>query len=284
MLAAEALAGALRPMEPIPTGIEPKLSRLLGIESVVFDVYGTLLISETGDIAAGDEAGPVAPTRELSALLGEFDVRMGTGELAAAFAAEVRAEQERRYEQEPYPEVDAGRIWTSILGLAEEEALLFSAAWEASVNRVWTMPGAAATLRALRSEGFRLGIVSNAQAYTPPLFQLVLGETVEEFGFESDMVFFSWKEGRSKPSPRLFGDLVTALGKAGIEASKAVFIGNDMLKDMMPARAAGLRTCLFAGDRRSLKLRTEDPRCAFEPDAVIHSLDQLRELVAACPN
>jgi len=52
-----------------------------------------------------------------------------------------------------------------------------------------------------------------------------------------------------------------------------------MLKDMHPARESGMRTCLFAGDRRSLRLREGDGRCAFEPDATVASLDQI-DLVA----
>lgn len=61
----------------------------------------------------------------------------------------------------------------------------------------------------------------------------------------------------------------------GIAPERTLFVGNDMLKDLYPARGAGLRTCLFAGDARSLKMRLDDPRCAFEPDAVIDRLDLL---------
>ena len=39
-----------RPLQPIPTGVEPVLKELPGIRAVVFDVYGTLLISGSGDV------------------------------------------------------------------------------------------------------------------------------------------------------------------------------------------------------------------------------------------
>lgn len=280
MTLSDALRGALRPMEPVPAGFQPRPTPIEGIRAAVFDIYGTLLISETGDIAAGDSAGLTAPTPELSALMAEFGVSAGPPELSAAFAAAVRSEHLRMSSSEAFPEIVAERLWAEILGVGEPAAVLFAAAWEASVNKVWEMPGAAETLRSLRTSGFLLGIVSNAQSYTPPLFPLVLGDTVEGFGFEPDLVFYSYREGRGKPSPRLFADLSAALARRGIAPGETVFVGNDMLKDMMPARDAGLRTCLFAGDERSLKLRTGDPRCAFPPDAAIDSLARLPSVLA----
>lgn len=39
------------PLEPIPTGLKPKLTKLPQIEAVIFDIYGTLVVSGTGDIS-----------------------------------------------------------------------------------------------------------------------------------------------------------------------------------------------------------------------------------------
>jgi putative hydrolase of the HAD superfamily len=49
-----------------------------------------------------------------------------------------------------------------------------------------------------------------------------------------------------------------------------------MLNDIYPARKAGFTTALFAGDKRSLRLRQDDPRCAnISADLVITDLYQL---------
>jgi putative hydrolase of the HAD superfamily len=49
-----------------------------------------------------------------------------------------------------------------------------------------------------------------------------------------------------------------------------------MLNDMLPAYAEGFQTALFAGDKRSLRLREDDPRCKnLSPDLVITDLRQL---------
>jgi len=49
-----------------------------------------------------------------------------------------------------------------------------------------------------------------------------------------------------------------------------------MLNDIYPAQKVGFQTALFAGDKRSLRLRNDDPRCKnLKPDLVITDLIQL---------
>ena len=53
-----------------------------------------------------------------------------------------------------------------------------------------------------------------------------------------------------------------------------------MLKDVYPANHFGMKTALFAGDKRSLKWREDDERCKdLLPDLIITSLSQLKECV-----
>jgi putative hydrolase of the HAD superfamily len=64
----------------------------------------------------------------------------------------------------------------------------------------------------------------------------------------------------------------------GIQPAAVLFVGNDMLNDIYPASAIGFQTALFAGDRRSLRLRTDDPRCAdLSPELVLTDLGQLSQ-------
>ena len=50
-----------------------------------------------------------------------------------------------------------------------------------------------------------------------------------------------------------------------------------MLNDIYPAAAAGFITALFAGDRRSLRLRKEHPACkGLQPDAIVLDLEDLK--------
>ena len=68
----------------------------------------------------------------------------------------------------------------------------------------------------------------------------------------------------------------------GIEPGQCLYVGNDMLNDVWTASQSGMRTCLFAGDLRSLRRREDDPRCmGLKADAVVTALDQLDGLLDA---
>ena len=75
---------------------------------------------------------------------------------------------------------------------------------------------------------------------------------------------------------RLYEIAVERLASRGIPPCEALYVGNDMLNDIMPAARLGFRTALFAGDARSLRLREGDPRSGarVEPDVVLASLEQ----------
>jgi len=52
-----------------------------------------------------------------------------------------------------------------------EKILRLAVEYECRVNPVWPMPAALETIETLRARGFRLGIVSNAQFYTPLIIE-----------------------------------------------------------------------------------------------------------------
>ena len=57
-------------------------------------------------------------------------------------------------------------------------------------------------------------------------------------------------------------------------------MGNDLQKDILPARAVGFLTGLFAGDKRSLRIGGMPfDLAASLADAVITDLNQVREVV-----
>ena len=79
----------------------------------------------------------------------------------------------------------------------------------------------------------------------------------------------------------MFQNLVEHLEQRyGMMSEETLYVGNDMLNDVWTASQCGLRTALFAGDQRSLRMRGDDPRCAdLEPDVIITKLSQLLAVV-----
>ncbi|MDR1932529.1 MAG: HAD family hydrolase [Spirochaetales bacterium] len=280
------------PAHPLPAGAcfprADSAAPARGIRAYLFDVYGTLFTSDSGDIgtltsSGGGEASPrgAAENTRVQELLAPFGKDCALPELVRRFTAAVTAEHARlrlRYAARDvyYPEIDVRKIWAGILHISEEAAADFALRFELAINPVYPMPGLADTLYKLRAAGFPLGIVSNAQFFTPFLFEAFLGETPGALGFLPDLCLYSFREGEAKPSPRLFRRAAGALAALGIRPEETVYAGNDMLNDVWAAKEAGFCTALFAGDGRSLRLRGDDPRCAgLKPDFVLKSLASL---------
>jgi len=154
-------------------------------------------------------------------------------------------------------------------------ARAFALEYEALVNPAWPMPGLRTALSDLRRAGILLGILSNAQFYTPSLFECFLGAGPRALGFREELTLYSFELGLAKPSPRLFAIARARLQAAGVRPGRVLMVGNDALRDLAPARAAGFQTALFAGDARSLRGAGE----ARAATAVITDLAQLPRLL-----
>jgi putative hydrolase of the HAD superfamily len=267
------------PLKPIPTGLVKRGSLTTAVRAVLFDLYGTLFISGSGDITVLEEA--VKTDRLISLLMG-YGVDMDPVVVTRRYLEAIQEEHERlRGEGVDYPEVVVERIWRSVLGFeSEQHARLFAAEYESIFNPVWPMPHLAELLEELRKRGMVMGIISNAQFFTPLLFDAFLGSGPRENGFGRDLALYSYVYGFAKPSFFLYEMAKKQLELRGIAVSEALFVGNDMLNDIYAAQSCGFKTALFAGDGRSLRLRSDDARCSgVTPDVTVIDLMQLSEIV-----
>jgi len=91
------------------------------------------------------------------------------------------------------------------------------------------------TLKALRGQGLRLGVVSNANG--------TLRVAFERIGLASffDVILDSAEEGLEKPDPRLFE---LALRRLGVTSDLAIHVGDMYHVDVVGARSAGLAAVL----------------------------------------
>lgn len=281
------------PLGAQPTGMAPRLAPLPGIRAVLFDVYGTLFVSASGDIGAAGEEEDERAFRAAAAEAGlaltwrDPPTRGAERLLQAIQASHARSRQQGI----AYPEVDILHIWQEVALSGSDagappsrEALRVAAVeYECRTNPVWPMPGAAELLAALRHRDCRLGIVSNAQFYTPLMFRALLGGTPIDLGFDQDLCAWSYRRGEAKPATALFRPVLEGLqARHGVGPGETLYVGNDRLKDIWPAAQLGCKTALFAGDRRSLRLRESDERCrGTEPDLILDDLRQLSDLLTA---
>lgn len=278
------------PLTPIPTGATPRIPRLENIRAVVFDIYGTLLISGSGDAGSpGTALDKEQAAEEALRAMGLGDLPLGKEVVAGLQEAIVLDHQ--RYQQDgvDFPEVDIVGIWRTVVGRLRERKRLppeeidcqrLAIEYELRTNPVDAMPGAAPLLDRLQSAQRVLGIVSNAQFFTPIVWTASFGRTITEMGFASEVRYYSYEHRRAKPGTHLHRLAARGLGSRGIEAAQVLYVGNDMRNDIWPAHQVGFRTALFAGDRRSLRLRADDLSLStLQPDIVISHLAQLAQVV-----
>ena len=263
---------AVRPV----AGCLPLLRPIGGVRGVLFDVYGTLLISAAGDIGSG-AASPRARNTAMATALNDAGLAHAAPDaphLVTALEGAIRgAHAEARTRGVAHPEVEMRELWQGLLPGAGTAAIERAAvSYECRINPVWPMPGAAAAVAALQARG-PVGIVSNAQFFTLP----VLAALLPELRIDPRLAVWSFTEREAKPSPRLFADAAARMARHyRLRPREIVMVGNDVRNDLLGARAAGMRTALFAGDARSLRLRRDDPRCAaVHPDLVLTHLSQL---------
>jgi len=94
-------------------------------------------------------------------------------------------------------------------------------------------PGALDLLRSLKTHGIKTGIVSNAQ-------RVFFEDEIRTTGLLAylDSIVISADYKFQKPDTRLFA---LALDMVGAKADEAVFVGDDMLSDILGAKNAGIQ-------------------------------------------
>jgi putative hydrolase of the HAD superfamily len=271
------IKGYLHPMTPIPTGEVPRgLSTLRRIQAILFDVYGTLLMSSPGGMDS--QALSKAQKGLLRGMIRRYGIQRSLGSLLDCLHRTV-AEDHRQLRQAgiDYPEVEIVHVWQRVLGMDDPKRVkAFALEYEMVINPVYPMPALVDLLSACREQNLLMGIISNAQFYTPRILERLLGTSLKQCGFDPQLTFFSYGFRSAKPSDLMFKQAAEVFDHRGVPCESVLYVGNDMRNDILPATSVGFRTALFAGDQRSLRRRTDDPRCRnIEPDMIITDLWQL---------
>jgi putative hydrolase of the HAD superfamily len=255
-------------------------------------VYGTLFVSASGDITGSSAEVRRRAMAETLEVMGIPVSRNKARDAAAILVDSITGAHNRLKAQGiQYPEVDIRSIVSEMLeqlhvrgagGRPPNRELCETLAveYECRSNPTWPMPGLIQTLEELGKRQISLGIVSNAQFFTPLLFPAHLDASVEELGFDLELCVWSYRLLEAKPSPNLFRRALEALERRGIKAQRVLYVGNDRVNDVGPAAGTGMRTALFAGDNRSFRPRQADLRLhGVKEDVLLTDLRQLPELL-----
>ncbi len=298
------MAPYVRPLDPIKTGEKYHIRNQdpWDLKAVLFDIYGTLFVSASGELktselktdelktsiktdtsseAAGMTSSQPPSPHDVSNLLKKYHVSASPARLRLNLVHAIETEHATlRRQGIDFPEVQIDAVWQKLLGFKDRKtARRFAVEYEMMHNPVFPMPHLREILEFLSAKKIIMGIISNAQFFTPHLFDLFLGKFPENLGFDPDLIFYSCDHGHAKPSCFLFEMAREQLNSKGIPAENVLYAGNDMKNDITPAGRTGFKTCLFAGDRRSLRLRKDEKYDLHPPDVVICDLIQLADVI-----
>ena len=282
---------------------EGRIDILRGAEAAVFDIYGTLVDYWSSRFADSDEKQKYLLTvfRKTADYFGftetlqKIDPDKSPEETLSNFyhGLILMKHEELQSRGKNFPEVQIEQIWNVILSILGNNGYIFDTDTYQSneegakciayyynffaLDRGF-FEGVVDALIALKKSGIKLGIVSNAQFYTPIDLSLFVREQSEQLVdylelFDADLCFFSYDYSVAKPNPLLFTKLLDALKELEILPENTVFVGNDLVQDIAAAQELGMKTALFTGNEGSLFLH--DKSGEVTPDIVFSSFNEL---------
>jgi putative hydrolase of the HAD superfamily len=241
----------------------------MDIRALLFDVNGTLIDIET------DEG-----LEEIYRAIGHFLLYQGI----SLHRWEVRdlyfqiMQQQREQSTETFAEWNAVELWrefllrkasdyTRLLPLEKREQLpLFLAELHRGISRkrLHLYPQVQETLDQLRSH-YRMAVVSDAQsAYAVPELRAV--GLVPYF----NPIIVSGDYGYRKPDSRLFQNALDALH---VRPEQALFLGNDLYRDIHGAQQAGMKAIFVSYNQSAM------PDQKISPDYTIYRFAELPQAV-----
>ena len=288
---------------PKPVSANPSAKLLPGIRAVLWDVYGTLLRVSDGrfTLFPDEEARlqialdktihefnmwnhmyrkPGPPWQSIIGLYKNTIERQAMQAAARGDFTEVNLvhtwgalimklfEKEYSYDEGQYGDLDE---------FSEKVAYFFHSCLQATEAR----SGAALAMFDIAASGLTQGFLSDGQSFTlvqtlralskqgelPPLYQL----------FRPQSLILSYDTGVRKPSKSLFTEAVQQLRSRGVQPQETLHISCRLSTDLVPARAAGMKTALLVEEKSGLEVSSDvlkDP--TTRPDRLLTELAQLR--------
>lgn len=203
------------------------------IKGILFDLYGTLINIETDENL--DEI-----FRGIGHYLTYHGVYLSRTEVRERYWEILKRQKNENAEE--YAEINVETIWDSFLdneGIAAGEnrrklALILAQLFRGiSRKRLILYPDVKRVLDELKA-AYPLALVSDAQ----PCFALPEIRAVGLEGYFDPIVISAYHDYR-KPDPRLY---LEALAAMKLQPAEAIYIGNDMFRDIYGAQKVGLKT------------------------------------------
>lgn len=300
------------PQVPAPTPVKarPTLAPLPDVKAVLWDVYGTLLRTPDGAFTLFPEP-ELRLHVALEKTIQEFNMWNSMyrkpGPPWQSLIQQYRDYAERlrmlpTKRKGDFTDVNLVHIWRAVLDrlfdkdytydsatlgdadeLSEKIAWFFHRNLQATIAR----PGALEAITELAERGVLQGVFADGQPFT--LLQLTrdlqrqgLSKAIYEF-FPAGRNLLSWKMGIRKPSQSLYQQAIMQLQDSGVQPHEILHISCRLQTDLVPAKAAGLKTALLAAEKTGLEAASKfikDPQT--RPDRLLTEMSQITAIIGEC--
>lgn len=232
-------------------------------KALLFDINGTV-----SDILTSESDEELY--RVTANFLKYHGVKISSGELKALYFDLNR--QQRHESPEEFPEFDVKKIFQAVIeeygtpsvvpvDLAAQAARVFRAA---SLFHLEPYTGVIEVLTMMKKR-YHMAAVSDGQSlWAVPELRMAGLEKFFEF------VIVSGDHGFRKPDKRMFS---LALERLRITPEQAVYVGNDMYRDVFGAKNAGMKSIFFKSNQG------EHAFSGAEPDYIIYNFNELPRAV-----
>lgn len=235
------------------------------VKGIIFDINGTLVDIQTDE-------GYEEIYRIISNLLSYQGISLDPRGLKDLYFQKMK--EQRETSSERHPEFDAVGIFREIVTLHATDftrdlpaqkleqlpKLLAETYRAASRFRLRVYPGVEDTIASLHSQ-YHLAAVSDAQtAYAVPELNAV------GLSRYFDPIIVSGDFGYRKPHERLFTAALTAMN---LEPSEALYVGNDMYRDVYGAQRVGIQTVFLKSNQGTQEKE------GVNPDYIIYNFPEL---------
>ncbi|MBI5975116.1 HAD family hydrolase [Staphylococcus canis] len=123
------------------------------------------------------------------------------------------------------------------------------------------------TLKLLNKAGYKIGVIANGKTKIKQYRIYALG--IEHY---VNHISTSETVGFRKPHPRIYEDI---LEKLDVKPEEVIYVGDDPLNDVAPARAMGMVSVWYRHDNQDEELRP----CDSEMDFEIQTLEELLDIL-----
>ncbi|WP_437226251.1 HAD family hydrolase [Planctomicrobium sp. SH661] len=297
-----------QPPAVVPLKARPFLNPLPGIRLVTFNVYGTLLQIDGGDLL---HLHPQEFRMQIAIekTIKEFNMwNSMTRKAGQPWEAMLRIYQSTvedvgmasTKKKGDLLELDSRKVWKKIIerlqkneyvwdegkyGDLEDFSTKVAYFFHASLQGTASEPTAVQILELLRQGGIRSGLIADGQAFTlPQLFHQLKKQSsshsVRDL-LSADCVVISSQIGVKKPSETLYRQAVSQFEQRGIAPAQVLHVSHRLTDDLAVAKKYGFHTALYAADKTCCRVQGTDlQNPAWKPDRLITQLGQLREILS----